>query len=30
MLFMSEKFLAIIEKNFPHILVKDIEKYKRD
>jgi len=30
MLFMSEKFLVIIEKNFPHILVKDIEKYKRD
>ncbi|MDT7892482.1 MAG: FAD-binding oxidoreductase [Thermoproteota archaeon] len=27
---MSEKFQTVLEKSFPHILVKDIERYKRD
>ncbi|WP_238527816.1 hypothetical protein [Saccharolobus islandicus] len=27
---MSEKFLTLIEKNFPHLLVRESERYKRD
>ncbi|BDB99695.1 FAD-binding oxidoreductase [Saccharolobus caldissimus] len=27
---MSEKFLTLIEKNFPHLIVRESERYKRD